>query len=287
MGNLFLPVVAPAANGSGAAVDFSTFGSVKTIIVGGTWDLLPTVNIEINNDPSSSAGSWQSIHTFVGTGIATIEIACRWIRATVSNYRGGQAPVVNIGGTDDGTDFDALPAPAGSGVGTSVDVSALGVFKTVQVSDDFGGTTVIEVSEDGGTTWGAILGFPAQGAKSAMVAADFMRVRRTGVPLVAPGLPVVNVAACTIGAAPPTPSTEQVFSYTVTGLEPDPANLVIPLPAARADALYQVQCTQSTGTDFLGPQVPAASRTTAQFVLSLTSDASVGDVFWFTVQDPT
>src|SRR5574338_202837 len=287
MGNLFLPITAPAANGSGAAVDFSAFGSVKTIIVGGTWDLLPTINIEINNDPSSSAGSWQSLRTFVGAGIATVEVACRWIRATVSNFRGRQATVVNIGGTDDGTDFDALPAPAGSGVGTSVDVSALGVFKTVQVSDDFGGTVVIEVSEDGGTTWGAVLGFPDQGAKNVMVASDFMRVRRTGVPLVDPGLPVINVAACTIGAAPPTPSTEQVFAYTVTGLEPDASNLVIPLPAARADALYQVQVTQSTNTNSLAPWVTASTRTTTQFTLSLGSAASVGDIFWFTVQDPT
>lgn len=287
MANLFIALPSQAANGSGTAVDMSAFGAVKTIIVGGSWDLIPTINIEVNNDPSSSAGSWQSVRTFLGSGIVTVNVACQWMRVTVSNFRGGQAPVVNVGGTDDGTDFAALPAPAGTGVGSAVDVSALGVFKTVQVADDFRGSVVIEVSEDGGTTWGEQAGFQDPGLQSFNVAADFMRVRRTGVPGVEPGLPVVNVAACTIGAAPPTPSTAQVFSYEVTGLEPDPDNLVITLPAARANALYQVQVTQSTSTNFLGPQVAAASRTTTEFVLSLTSDATAGDIFWFTVEDPT
>lgn len=195
MGNVFLPVVAPAANGSGAAVDFSSFGAVKTITISGTWDLLPTINIEINNDPVSTNGGWQSIATFAGSGIATVKVACKWIRATVSNYRGGVAPVIHIGGTDDGALFAALTAPAGNGVGTSVDVSALGVFKTVQVAAAFRGNVVIEVSEDGGTTWAEELSFSAGGATSGVVAADFMRVTRNGVPLVSPGLPIVNVGA--------------------------------------------------------------------------------------------
>lgn len=287
MGNLFIALPSPAANGSGAAVDMAAFGSVKTLIVGGTWDLIPTINIEVNNDPSSSAGSWQSVKTFLGSGVFTVNVACKWMRVTVANFRGGQAPVVNVGGTDDGTDFAALPAPTGTGVGTAVDVSALGVFKSVQVATDFRGAVVIEVSEDGGTTWGEQAGFQDPGLQSFNVAADFMRVRRTGVPGVDPGLPVVNVGACTIGVPPPTPSTAQVFSYTVTGAEPDPDNLVITLPAARANALYQVQVTQSTNTSLLSGAIAAASRTTTQFVLSLTSDATAGDVFWFTVEDPT
>lgn len=88
-------------------------------------------------------------------------------------------------------------------------------------------------------------------------------------------------------AAPPTPGTQQVFAYQVDGTEADRSNIVIPLPAARADALYQVQITQSTAANYLGPKIQAASRTTTEFVMSLTANATVGDIFWFTVANPT
>jgi len=81
--------------------------------------------------------------------------------------------------------------------------------------------------------------------------------------------------------------TTQRFAYTVTGLEPDLSDLVIPLPAARADALYQVQATQATAAFQLSMNIAAASRTNAQFVLSLSGPATAGDIFWFTVDDPT
>jgi hypothetical protein len=78
-----------------------------------------------------------------------------------------------------------------------------------------------------------------------------------------------------------------VFGYTVTGLEPDLANLIIPLPAARADALYRVFPAQNEAAADLMLRVDLSSRTVAQFVLSLSSAASVGDQFSFDVKDPT
>lgn len=197
MANLFQAIAAPAGNGSGAAVDFSAFGALKTIIVSGSWDLQPSINIEINNDPISSGGGWTTIATFQGDGQVTLSVACRWMRATVSDFRGGMAPVINVGGDDTSADFAVLVAPSGDGTGASVDTSPLGEFKTVQVTGAFRGACIIEISNDGGATWGEQFSFQAPGQQSALFAADFMRVSRNGVPGVSPGLPIVNVGACT------------------------------------------------------------------------------------------
>ena len=199
MANLFLNVPAPAGNGSGAAVDFSAFGAPKTIIVSGQWTLIPTINVEINNDAVSTDGGWQSIFTVQGSGTVTVNVACRWIRVTISNHRGGMAPVVNIGGDDAGTTFAELVATAGNGVGAAVDVSALPELKTVQVSLEFRGSVIIETSNDGGTTWAQEMAFSNPGIQTAMFTADFMRVRRNGVPVVNPGLPLINIGACDTG----------------------------------------------------------------------------------------
>lgn len=198
MANQFLALVAPANNGAGTAVDFSSFGASKTISVTGAWTLPPTVTIEMNNDPAQ-AGSWAAIcPSFQGAGEVTVNVACRWLRATMQNYRGGQAPIINIGGSDDGTSFATLVAPSGDGSGAGVDVSALGLFKTIQVGGAFRGSTVVELSEDGGVTWSQQAAFQAPGIQTAEFTADFLRVSRNGVPVNTPGLPIVNVAACDV-----------------------------------------------------------------------------------------
>ncbi len=86
---------------------------------------------------------------------------------------------------------------------------------------------------------------------------------------------------------PPALQDMQIFSYPVTGLEPDLANLVITLPTTRDDALYTVQVTMGTFTAILGEAVPVTNRTTTQFVLSLTAAAAAGDTFDFIICDPT
>lgn len=80
---------------------------------------------------------------------------------------------------------------------------------------------------------------------------------------------------------------EQRFSYVVTGSEPNLSELVITLPSPRANALYLVMVSQGTAASSLIANVDNGSRTTSQFVLTLSSDASPGDVFWFNVTDPT
>ncbi len=190
MANVFQSVIAPAGNGAGAPVDFSTFGGEKTIIVSGTWTLLPTINLEFNNATNSADGSWAPLVTFQGRGIAVKDVACKWIRARVSNFRGGQAPVINIAGNDNGTTLVELVVPAGNGVGAATDVSALGAFKTLQIGGAFSGVVIVEVSADGITEWATAFSSNNQGSQNAELVANWARVVRSGVTTIG-GTPVV------------------------------------------------------------------------------------------------
>jgi hypothetical protein len=199
MANQFVNLPVPVGNGVGTPVDVSTFGASKSIVVGG--NAIAQITIEINNDPGQ-AGSWSALKTFQNTGEIVVDVACWWMRVRVSAYNqyAGGTPNVDVGGDDAGTLFAALVAPAGNGAGASVDVSALGIFKTVQVGGPYRGMTLVEVSEDG-TDWSQPFAFQSQspGYKSLVITAQFMRVRRNGVPKVDPGLPIVNVGACEEG----------------------------------------------------------------------------------------
>lgn len=78
-----------------------------------------------------------------------------------------------------------------------------------------------------------------------------------------------------------------VFSYTVVGNEGDLEHLVIALPSSHANATYRVFPSQSTHTNLLGMAVNDSSRSTTQFVLTLSAVATAGDVFSFAVFDHT
>lgn len=215
MSNLFTALPVPPGNGVGAAVDLSTYGALKTIVVTGT--ALRTLNIEFNNDPLQ-AGSWQSVATISGGGMATVNVACQWMRVRSSGFFSGTS-TVNVGGTDAGTSFAALPVPVGDGVGAAVDVSAfVGAFKTVQVGGTFSGNLVVEVSEDGTTEWAQPFSFQGPGAQSQTLIVRFMRVRRSGV-TVAPGTPVVNVGFAAVAAdgGSVTASVTNVKTFGATG----------------------------------------------------------------------
>ena len=203
MANLFFNLPAPAANGAGAAVDVSTMGKLKSLAVSGQWGptITPIITIEINND-LAQAGSWTAIWSTQGGGTITVSVACKWMRARVQNYRGGQAPEIDVGSDDGGTTLAALDVPAsGNGVGSSVDVSALPNYKTIQCCGSFQGAVIIEISEDGTTSWAQVAAFQSgsPASVSLQLAAHYMRARRAGVPVINPGTPVVNVAACPDG----------------------------------------------------------------------------------------
>lgn len=197
MATIFATLPAPAANGSGAAVDMSAFGAEKTITVSRSGGVVePIVVIEISNDVGGT--KWAPLWTFGIPGERTFAVACRWMRATVQNYRGGAAPAVEVGGEDVGTQFLSLAVPTGNGIGTPASSNTLPMFKTVVVGGAFRGNLTVEISEDGGVTYSQVLSFLTPGFRTIIATAGFMRVRRNGVPLINPGLPIVNVAA-TIG----------------------------------------------------------------------------------------
>lgn len=203
MANIFTNLPRPAAaNGSGAAVDTSGCGANKYIIVDGSWtlpDRPPTVTIEINND-SVPNGTWAPLISFVGNGKKSIQCAARWMRATVSNYRGGTNPLVNFGSTDDPATFVTPAVPAADGVGAATDITALPEIKTVTIGDTFTGCIILEYSEDaGGVDWAELPAMWAPGTMTFPLIANWIRVRRQGIPAAAtPGTPIINLG----GVAP-------------------------------------------------------------------------------------
>lgn len=180
---IVLPIPAPAGNGTGAAVDTSDLGPFKTVMVSGDWGFTPpTVNVEINNHPAAADGSWAPLCSFQGRGMQQVKAACLWIRARVSNWRGGQAPVVNVGSNEEGCDAILLDVPTADGVGDAVDVSGLDIFKTAWVGDVFTGVLDIEIScDENGDHFATLWSFLQPGAQNAEVAATWARVRRAGV----------------------------------------------------------------------------------------------------------
>ena len=203
MAVIFVSIPVPAANGAGAAVDTSVFGPSKTISVVGPFSA--AVTIEISNELIPT--SWAPLVTFNNPDGITMNSVCRWMRASVSAYKSG-LPACDLGGTDDGAIFAALPVTVGNGAGTAIDVSALGIFKTVTVGGAYNGNVQVEVSTDGITRWFQIgFGFPAPGLETQIIAANYMRVVRQGVPLIAPGLPIVNVGGANEASMGPTGPT--------------------------------------------------------------------------------
>jgi hypothetical protein len=80
------------------------------------------------------------------------------------------------------------------------------------------------------------------------------------------------------------PGNPHSFEYTVTGSEPDLANIVITFGTARSDATYDVYPQLQAGTDFYGmPQI--TTKLDASFVLALSANAVAGDVWAFYVVD--
>jgi len=164
MANLFVNIPAPAANGAGSPVDVSTFGRTKSIVCGGGF--AATVNVEYSTD-DVGAGPWAPLATFLQAGNLTIDVAAHWMRAVTSEYKSG-APNVDAGSSDAGSLFALLPAD-----GSSVDISALPLLKTVVTPSGFAGN--VEVSEDG-ISWAQIFSFQNGGAVTRSVVAQFARV---------------------------------------------------------------------------------------------------------------
>lgn len=296
MANAFLNIPSQAANGVGASVDFSNMGAQKSIVCSGAWPetMKPTITIEMNNDPGQ-LGSWAPVCSFFGNGEQVVQVAAMWLRARVSNFKQGTAPQIDVGGQVQTVLFAQLVAPPGNGVGAAVDISLLGPFKTITVGDEFRGTTIIEMSTDGTTDWGQPFAFTTPGQKSGVFTGGWARIRRTGVPEVNPGLPVINIGA-TDTAGGGGGITAQSFTYTVTGLEPDTSDFMVTLPFAEAADSYEVQATPAGGIVGAGglgdfviglncPDQAVGDRTTTEFRVRTTFPLVAGDEIDFLVSE--
>lgn len=257
MANQFVDLPTTASDGPGAWVDMSSFGALKTITVspnGGVFS--PFITVEFSNQDAPTVGA--PLATFQQAKDQTFEVACHWMRAVTSNYKGGGAATCAVGGTDDGTHSLQLPVPAGNGLGAAVDVSSLPNFKTVQVGGSFGGTLLVLISEDGGTTYNQAFSFqggPDSSYQTLLIAADFMRIQRVGVPLVAPGLPVVWVSATQPvggggggGALTVTDGTTTVTNVTTLTADAAAGLAVTEIAPGNAGLTYAQNTVQQAGT---------------------------------------
>lgn len=175
MANIFVNLVVPSSNAAGAAVDVSAMGQTKSIVMGGS--LVGSVNVEYATDGAGTV--WAPLTTFQGPGSITIDVAAHWMRAVTSNYKSGTANC-DVGGSDAGTSFVQIVAPAASGAGTPVAIDTLPLFKTVVVSGPFTGSLTLEVSEDG-ADYAQAMTFYRGGAQSASFFGAFARIRRNDV----------------------------------------------------------------------------------------------------------
>ena len=302
MANLFFNLPIPAGDGAGAAVNVATLGALKTFVVGNTPGpsgeaMRCTLNIEMSNEAAAPAvdNEWAPVWTFQDIGDIVIPIACKWLRIRRSDSKSPSGtPSCDVGSDDSGAILASLTATAGNGSGASVNTSALPVYKTVQVGGAFRGNVNIEISNDN-VHFSPEFSFTGNGGQqSASFTADFMRVSRDGVPVIDPGLPIVNIAASvspgTTGGGSGSLQEAQAFQYVATGAEGSDFFVPFaPLPA-RSNDLYQLQCTQADVTFILGYQFPntaAGDRTTTQFRMVTTAPVTAGDTFMFIVYDPT
>lgn len=107
---------------------------------------------------------------------------------------------------------------------------------------------------------------------------DNVRVLTDGSTIIGSGLTGDPLIAT--GGAPGTTHV-QPFSYTVTGLEPDLANITIPIVPSQPDGNYQVAVEQGAKTFFL--VTSTSNKLAASFILNLSGNATVGDVFDITI----
>jgi len=288
MANQFFNLPMPVLNGPGAAVDVSTLGGDKTIVVAGQFPGA-TITIELSQD-AGGAGAYAPLTTFQSGETRRLgDVAARYMRVNVAG-RKTPLPVfaanADVGGNDMGARFAVLPMPALNGAGAPVDVSALGSACTFVIGGEFPGAAItIEVSEDG-TDYAPLKTISDYGRQfSTVVTGNFMRVNVRG------RKPIVTfTGSCSVGAindpvsGPSLPSNWQSFDYVATGLEGQ--SFTVPIPVAQPDALYQVRYSMGeVFRQFTLVWLPA-SRLVGAFDVEVSTEPHEGDVIHFDVFNP-
>jgi hypothetical protein len=79
----------------------------------------------------------------------------------------------------------------------------------------------------------------------------------------------------------------QEFRYTVTGVEPNPLDIVITLPVARADTLYNAHVTGGGLTNQVTFDTPVASYGLTTFHVAPSGALTAGDVLLISIRELT
>ncbi len=202
MANVFINIPVPLSNTAGAAVDVSSMGRTKSLVIGGGFHA--TVDVEYATDLAGT--DWAPLATFHQSGNLTVDVAAHWMRAVTSVYVNG-VPNLDVGSSDAGSSFVLLTAN-----GAAVSVSALPLLKTVVTPVGFVGT--VDVSEDG-SSWAQIFAFQNGGGVTREVVAQFARVTG-GVDGVAVDVYIGGAGAVSSAAVIPDPLTIDNLKFPTT-----------------------------------------------------------------------
>lgn len=190
MANVFLNLPA-VINATGAPVDTSALGRIKTFVIEGAFT--GTLTLEASVD---GGATFFPVRVFSSPGIYELEVAAQFMRV---RSRGAVvlAPFsvqIDLGATDIGGSYGVIPAPALNAVGAQLNVSAFGSFTTIVVTGAFSGVIAIEATEDG-SEWFEVATFQANGLKSLNLLASGVRARSRGGNTVAPFSPVIAIGS--------------------------------------------------------------------------------------------
>lgn len=244
MANIYFNLPLPVLNGPGASVNVSTAGKVKTIVVEGRFPGA-TITIEASVD---GGVVFAPVHIFQdGDEQEVVEIAAQFMRVNVSGRKTSVpfTAAIDIGTTNEGALFLALPLPVGNGAGPSVNATALGTFCTFIAGGSFPGAVIrVEVSEDG-ANWAPVGQFSGQGGSfSKEITGEFFRAnvagRKTSVPFT--GTLAVGAINDASGGATPAGPSSTCLIYQPGGGQAGPgtfdtwADVMTALAALRAAA---------------------------------------------------
>lgn len=179
--NVFANLPMPALNGGGAAVDVSTMGAQKTIVISGTF---PGRAVEVQiSQVAGGASGYTPVRTFTdGETKLVIPVAARFMRAFVKNRVTGDSFSCNVdvGAPEARCEFGVVPIPGADGDGADLAAGTFGSFHTFSMVGDFNGARVIiEASEDG-TAYAPVLTFTGPSQQSWSGVARFFRANLKG-----------------------------------------------------------------------------------------------------------
>lgn len=204
--NVFANLGLPVLNGAGTAVDVSTMGPLKTIVINGSFEGC-TIEIQASQVAGGASGFAPVCSFTDGDTHKVVEVAARYLRTFVRNRVAGATFTANVdvGAPVWVNEYASITMPGADGDGASIDVSALGSLWTVNMTGEFAGARVmLEVSEDN-VAWSPLVSFTGPGQRTFRVSAQRARVNLLG-------FTAAFTATCQIGAAddpeaPGTPGT--------------------------------------------------------------------------------